>query len=88
VVVSDQAADQDALNDFLLPDLKKVGITPLVETVAAVRTRRATTNSDAQLAVEKFKAAGVQSVIPLLPRTRSSPTSGPRPPSSTTPSSS
>ena len=34
VVVSDQAADQDALNDYLLPDLKKAGITPLVETVA------------------------------------------------------
>ena len=34
VVVSDQAADQDALNDFLMPDLKKAGITPQVETVA------------------------------------------------------
>ena len=34
VVVSDQAADQAALNDYLLPDLKKAGITPMVETVA------------------------------------------------------
>ena len=67
VVVSDQAADQDALNGFLLPDLKKAGITPLVQTVAGSATATATTNSDAQLAVEKFKAAGVQSVIPLLP---------------------
>ena len=66
VVVSDQAPDQDALNDFLLPDLKKVGITPLVQTVAGSADATATTNSDAQLAVEKFKAAGVQSVIPLL----------------------
>jgi Periplasmic binding protein len=67
VAVSDQAADQDALNDFLLPDLKKAGITPMVQTVAASPDQTATTNSDAQLAVEKFKAAGVQSVIPLLP---------------------
>ena len=66
VVVSDQAPDQDALNDYLLPDLKKVGITPLVETVAGSTDQTAETNTDAQLAVEKFKAAGVQSVIPLL----------------------
>jgi hypothetical protein len=67
VVVSDQAADQDALHDAMLPDLKKAGITPLVETVAASPDQTATTGSDAQLAVEKFKAAGVQSVIPMLP---------------------
>ncbi|HEY5385325.1 MAG TPA: ABC transporter substrate-binding protein [Acidimicrobiales bacterium] len=67
VVVSDQAADQDALNDAMLPDLKKAGITPVVETVAASPDQTATTGSDAQLAVEKFKAAGVQSVIPMLP---------------------
>jgi Periplasmic binding protein len=67
VVVSDQAADQAALNDFLLPDLKKVGVTPTVETVAGSTSQTATTNSDAQLAVEKFKAAGVQSVFPLIP---------------------
>ena len=66
VVVSDQAPDQAALNDYLLPDLKKVGITPLVETVASGLNETATTNSDAQLAVEKFKAAGVQSIFPLL----------------------
>src|SRR5580698_7250192 len=66
VVVSDQAPDQDALNGFLLPDLKKVGITPIVETVAGSTDQTATTNTDAQLAVEKFKAAGVTSVIPLL----------------------
>ena len=65
VVVSDQAPDQAALNDYLLPDLKKAGITPLVRRWPAAH-QTATTNSDAQLAVEKFKAAGVQSVIPLL----------------------
>ncbi len=67
VVVSDQAADQAALNSYLLPDLKKVGITPMVETVAGNIDETAATNSDAQLAVEKFKAAGVQSVFPMLP---------------------
>ncbi len=66
VVVSDQAADQSALNDALLPDLKKIGITPVVETVAGSTSQTATTNSDAQLAVEKFKSEGVQSVFPLL----------------------
>ena len=78
MVVSDQAADQAALNGFLLPDLKKVGITPVVETVAGSADQTATTNTDAQLAVEKFKAAGVQSVIPLLRENASSPTSVPR----------
>ena len=34
--------------------------------MAGSADQTATTNSDAQLAVEKFKAAGVQSVIPLL----------------------
>jgi hypothetical protein len=67
VVVSDQAADQEALNQYLMPDLKKAGITPLVETVAANPDETSTTNSDAQLAAEKFKAGGVQSVIPLVP---------------------
>jgi Periplasmic binding protein len=67
VVVSDQAGDQAALDSYLLPDLKRVGITPLVETVAGNPDESATTNSDTQLAVEHFKAAGVQSVFPLLP---------------------
>jgi hypothetical protein len=67
VVVSDQAADQAALNGYLLPDLKKAGITPQVDTVAGNPDETSTTNSQAQLAVERLKAAGVQSVFPLLP---------------------
>jgi hypothetical protein len=67
VVVSDQASDQAALNQYLLPDLKKIGVTPLVETVAADLGETASTDSDATLAVERFKAQGVNSVIPLLP---------------------
>ena len=67
VVVSDQAADQAALNGYLLPDLKKAGITPQVDTIAGNPDETATTNSDAQLAVERLKASGVQSVIPMVP---------------------
>jgi ABC-type branched-subunit amino acid transport system substrate-binding protein len=67
VVVSDQESDQDALNSYLLPDLKKIGITPQIETVSADLGETASTDSDATLAVERLKAAGVNSVIPLLP---------------------
>jgi hypothetical protein len=67
VVVSDQQSDQDALNSYLLPDLKKIGITPQVVTVSADLGETASTDSDATLAVERLKAAGVNSVIPLLP---------------------
>jgi hypothetical protein len=88
VVVSDQAADQLALHSYLLPDLKKVGITPQVYTIAADLNETASTDSDAQLAVERLKAAGVQSVIPLLPENALFPYVGPRTPRSTSPSSS
>jgi hypothetical protein len=67
VVVSDQASDQSALNSYLLPDLKKIGVVPQVETIAADLGETASTDSDATLAVERLKAAGIQSVIPLLP---------------------
>jgi hypothetical protein len=67
IVISDQASDQAALKYDLLPDLKHVGITPLVETIAANPDDSASTNSDAQLAVERLKAAGVQAVFPFVP---------------------
>jgi hypothetical protein len=67
VVVSDQASDQSALNSYLLPDLKKIGVVPKVETIAADLGETASTDSEATLAVERLKAAGIQSVIPLLP---------------------
>ena len=66
-MVSDQASDQSALNSFLMPDLKKIGVVPQVVTIAAAIGETASTDSDATLAVERLKAAGVQSVIPLLP---------------------
>jgi hypothetical protein len=68
VIVGDRASDQLALKDYLLPDLRRAGVTtPVVETMAANPTETATTNTDAPLVVQKFKSAGVQSVIPLVP---------------------
>jgi hypothetical protein len=67
VLAGNRASDQTALNQYLLPDLKKIGVTPEVVTVAADPDATASTNSDVQLAVERFKAAGVHSVIPLVP---------------------
>ncbi len=67
MVVSDQSSDQDALNSYLLPDLKKIGITPEVETIPADIGETASTDSDASLAVERFNSSGIKSVIPLLP---------------------
>ena len=67
VVVSDQASDQSALNSYLLPDLKAVGVVPQVVTITAALGETASTDSDATLAVERLKAAGIQLVIPLLP---------------------
>ena len=67
VVAGDRASDQDALNQYLLPDLKRVGVTPLVETIPAQPSESAATSSDATLVVEKLRQAGVTSVIPLIP---------------------
>jgi hypothetical protein len=68
IIAGDRASDQVALNDYLLPDLKAVGVThPVVETIAANPSESATTGVDAPIIVEKFRAAGVTSVIPLIP---------------------
>ncbi len=67
VVVGDRASDQEALHDYLLPDLKRVGVTPVVETIPAQTSEGAGTSSDSTLVVEKLHAAGVTSVIPLIP---------------------
>jgi hypothetical protein len=67
VVSSSQPDDSLALNNYLLPDLRKVGITPLVETMDANPADSATTASQAPLIVQRLKAAGIQSLIPLIP---------------------
>jgi hypothetical protein len=67
IVAGDRASDQVSLTQYLLPDLKKIGVTPLVETIPSDPTEAAATNSAAPLAIEKLHAAGVTSLIPLLP---------------------
>jgi hypothetical protein len=67
IIAGDRASDQAALNQYLLPDLKKIGVTPVVETIAAQTDETAATSSDAALVVEKLQAAGVDSLIPLIP---------------------
>jgi hypothetical protein len=67
VIVGDRASDQAALNQSLLPDLRRVGVTPLIETIPAQTSESAATGSDATLVVEKLHEAGVTSVIPLIP---------------------
>jgi hypothetical protein len=67
VIASDRASDQLALNQYLLPDLERAGVTPVVETIAADPAETATTNTEAPLVVQKLRSAGVNSVIPLIP---------------------
>jgi ABC-type branched-subunit amino acid transport system substrate-binding protein len=67
VIAGDRANDQTALRNYLLPDLKRIGVTPLVETIPAQTSEGASTSSDSTLVVEKLHAAGVTSVIPLIP---------------------
>jgi len=67
VIAGDRASDQLALDDYLLPDLKRIGVRPVVETIPAQPAESAATGSDAPLIVEKLRAAGVDSVIPLMP---------------------
>jgi hypothetical protein len=67
IIAGDRPSDQLALDDYLLPDLKKVGVTPVVETIAADPSDAAETNTDAPLVVQKLKSDGVTAVIPLIP---------------------
>jgi hypothetical protein len=67
VLVGDRVTDQVALHQYLLPDLERAGVTPVVETIAANPSEAATTSADAPLVVQKLRAAGVTSVLPLLP---------------------
>ena len=67
VIVGDRANDQTALQQYLLPDLRRIGVTPVVETIPAQASESAATSSDSTLVVEKLRAAGVTSVIPLIP---------------------
>ncbi len=68
VVASDQPDDQAALNNYLLPDLRKAGFAdPVVQTLPGNPSDSAATGAAAPLVVQRLKAAGVQSLIPLIP---------------------
>ncbi|HLN16919.1 MAG TPA: ABC transporter substrate-binding protein [Acidimicrobiales bacterium] len=67
IVAGDRASDQLALKDYLIPDLQNVGVTPVVETLASDPSDTATTNAEAPVDVQKLRAAGVTSLIPLVP---------------------
>jgi hypothetical protein len=67
IIAGDRASDQLALTHYLLPDLKRIGVRPVVETIAAEPSETAATGSDASIDVEKLRAAGVDSLIPLMP---------------------
>jgi Periplasmic binding protein len=68
IIAGDRASDQLALNQYLLPDIRKAGLpTPVVETLASGTSDTATTQSEAPLVAQRLRAAGVQSVIPLVP---------------------
>ena len=67
VVAGSRASDQLALDEFMLPDLARAGIKPVVETIAADPSDSATTSAQAPLVVQRLHADHITSVIPLVP---------------------
>jgi Periplasmic binding protein len=67
VIAGSRASDQLALKNYLLPDLKRAGIVPVVKTIDADPADPATTSSEAPLIVQQLRADDVTSVFPLLP---------------------
>jgi len=67
VLVGDRASDQLALKQYLLPDLRRAGVTATVKTIASDPSDSATTNTQAPLVIQQLRSAGVTSVIPLIP---------------------
>jgi hypothetical protein len=67
VIAGDRASDQLALKQYLLPDLSRAGVTPVVKTIASDPNDTATTDAEAPLVVQQLRSAGVTSVIPLIP---------------------
>ena len=67
VIAGNGASDQVALDDYLLPDLRKAGITPVVRTINADPDDTAATDSQAPLVIQQLHSDGITSVIPLIP---------------------
>ncbi len=67
VIAGNRASDTVALNQYLLPDLRRAGIAPVVKTIASDPSDTASTDSQAPLVVQQLRSDGVTSVIPLIP---------------------
>jgi hypothetical protein len=67
IIAGNRASDQVALNDDLLPDLREVGITPVVRSIDANPDDTASTDVGSTLVIQQLRNAGVTSVIPLIP---------------------
>jgi hypothetical protein len=67
IIAGNRASDEVALNQYLLPDLRRVGVTPVVKTIAANPSDTASTDAQAPLVVQQLRSEGVTSVIPLMP---------------------
>jgi hypothetical protein len=67
VIAGSRASDQLALKNYLLPDLSRAGVTPVVKTIDADPNDTANTNTEAPLVVQQLRSAGVTTVIPLIP---------------------
>jgi Periplasmic binding protein len=67
IVAGNRASDQLALDDYLLPDLRDAGVTPIVKTIDADPDDTATTDAQAPLVIQQLRSDGVTSVIPLMP---------------------
>jgi hypothetical protein len=67
IIAGNRASDQAALDDYLLPDLRDAGVTPVVRTIDADPDDTATTGAEAPLVVQQLRTAGVTSIIPLMP---------------------
>jgi hypothetical protein len=67
VIAGSRASDQQALDEYLLPDLSRAGVTPVVKTIDADPSDTATTDAEAPLVVQQLRSEGVTSMIPLVP---------------------
>jgi hypothetical protein len=67
IIAGSRASDQTALNDYLLPDLRNAGVTPIVKTIDADPDDTATTDAQSPLVIQQLRSDGVTSVIPLIP---------------------
>ncbi|MFZ0667079.1 MAG: ABC transporter substrate-binding protein [Acidimicrobiales bacterium] len=76
VIAGDRPSDQVALDDYLLPDLKKAGVKSVVITMPAEPSEFSSTESDAPLVVQKLHSDGVGAVLPLIPFTAMFPVLG------------